>query len=588
MTRKAQGAPLRLGEVVSVLVLAAILTSCAPGRAPEGAQPAQRSESAGPKRIVAAIMADLPGLAGVVNTPLPGFDALDDLVQAGLANVDNQSQLRPQLAESVPNVENGLWKVLPDGRMTVEWKLRSSAEWHDGTALTTDDLLFTASIARDRDLPKFRNAAWDNIEAIDASDSQIMTVTWKRPYIYADSLFTRGLSPILPRHLLEKPIQEDKATFLDLPYWGKELVGAGPFRPRDFVYGQRVLLDAFDHYVLGRPKLDQIEIQFIRDSNTLVANILAGSIELGLGRTVSLEQGLQLRDQWQGGRMDVTFIDNWIVLYPQFIDANPPVIDNLQFRRALLHAIDRQQMADTLQAGLSRVAHSFVTPSSTQYRDIEATLPHYELDPRRAADAVEELGYRKGGDGVYQDSMGQRLALEVRTTGDNNIHLGALAALGDYWQRFGVATDQVVIPVQRQLEREYRRTFPGFELLQNPNGVRGVDKFISANAPVLETNYTGSNNARYRNPEFDTLVERYLTTIPNADRLKALQAVVYHIADRLPVMGLFYIGEPIMIGSRIQGVSARTEGSTHGWNAEQWDVRPALLSFVHESAGRIS
>ena len=83
---------------------------------------------------------------------------------------------------------------------------------------------------------------------------------------------------------------------------------------------------------------------------------------------------------------------NPVSIFPQFLNPNPQVISNLQLRRAMLHAVDRQELADTLMARLTPVAHSFLFPNQAQCREIEAALPRYGHDPRRAGQMVEALG----------------------------------------------------------------------------------------------------------------------------------------------------------------------------------------------------
>jgi hypothetical protein len=61
---------------------------------------------------------------------VPGLDALEELAHAGLTHVDPQGKRVAKLAEAVPAIENGLWQVMPDGRMQTTWKLRESARWH--------------------------------------------------------------------------------------------------------------------------------------------------------------------------------------------------------------------------------------------------------------------------------------------------------------------------------------------------------------------------------------------------------------------------------------------------------------------------
>src|SRR4030095_14283228 len=96
----------------------------------------------------------------------------------------------PQLAEAVPTTENGLWRVLPDGRMETTWKLRPGATWHDGTPFTSDDLLFTSTVVRDRELVIFRDRSFPFIEGIEAPDPQTITVRWTKPELPAAATLT--------------------------------------------------------------------------------------------------------------------------------------------------------------------------------------------------------------------------------------------------------------------------------------------------------------------------------------------------------------------------------------------------------------
>ena len=126
----------------------------------------------------------------------------------------------------------------------------------------------------------------------------------------------------LPKHLLEQAAGEDKANFLSLPYWTSDFVGTGPFRLREWVQNSHLVLEAFDGYVLGRPQIDEIEVRYFLDPNVVIANVLAGTVDLTLGRGFSLEQALQAREQWRQGNIDISYM-SWIALFPQFVNPNP-------------------------------------------------------------------------------------------------------------------------------------------------------------------------------------------------------------------------------------------------------------------------
>src|SRR5439155_11916089 len=126
-------------------------------------------------------------------------------------------------------------------------------------------------------------------------------VMWKGPFVGADSLFTRLRGLPLPKHLLEGPYEELKAGLVDHPYWGQQFIGLGPYRVRELVSGSHLVLDANDRYVLGRPKIDVIEVKFTPDANVLMTTIFSDAAEMTLGARLSIDQALQVQDGWRNG-----------------------------------------------------------------------------------------------------------------------------------------------------------------------------------------------------------------------------------------------------------------------------------------------
>src|SRR5205085_2004910 len=154
---------------------------------------------------------------------------------------------------------------------------------------------------------------------------------------------------------------DDKSNFLGATYWNNEFVGMGPFKVQEWVQDSHVVLRAYNDYVLGKPKIDEIEVKFILDNNTLFANVLAG-MDLTLGKTITLDMALPAKDQWKDGKV-VVVSQNWTPINPQWINPDPPIIANYQFRKALMLDLDRQQLADFVFPGYSSIAHSYVNPN---------------------------------------------------------------------------------------------------------------------------------------------------------------------------------------------------------------------------------
>src|SRR5437867_13340031 len=99
-----------------------------------------------------------------------------------------------------------------------------------------------------------------------------------------------------------------------------------------------------------------------------------------LHRTLSVEAAIDVREQWRDGRMEAT-PSSLYRLWPQLNNPTPAVIADVRFRRALLHAIDRQQVVDTLQGGLSAVAETVLPPNRPEYVELESGAMRYPYAP---------------------------------------------------------------------------------------------------------------------------------------------------------------------------------------------------------------
>jgi peptide/nickel transport system substrate-binding protein len=555
-------------------VVAMLATACAPPptRSTDDRAGATSPRPTAIKRVTAVMSGDPHTLYQKLNSnnAVRGIVAVEPLVNSGLVIEPEGMALVAQLAEAVPTLENGLWQVFPDGRMETTWKIRPTAQWHDGRAFTSADLQFTAQVVQDPELPSLSHIATKAMAAVEAPDPHTITVKWHKPYVQADSLFSAAIALPLPKHLLERVYTDEKTTLLDHPYWSQEFVGTGPFRLREWHVGSHLVLEANDQYVLGRPRIDEIEVRFILDSNAIMANILAGAVDLTLDRTLSVEQAIQIRDSWDG-TLIADSVQSGMNLWPQLLNPSPAVVGDVRFRRALLHAIDRQQLVDVLMAGLSQVTHSWIPPTDPRYREVEHLIVKYDYDPRRATQMIEGLGYTRAGDGFFHDASGQRLAVEARTI-SLDVNQKSLLAVADFWQRVGVTVDPVVVPTARQSDREYRATFPGFDLLRGAAKIEQMDWLHSDGARLPENDFRGrggsTNYPRYMSSELDALIERLFSTIPPRERMQVAGQVAHHMTDQLLVLPLFYDSVPVLASKRLQGVP-----SGKPWNAETWEVR---------------
>lgn len=561
--------------------LLAALSICAvalAGCGPAAGRPTGQEQSGAPtakKRIVAAAQGDMFTLsafvsAGGLGTTQPGLGETQALLSSSLT-IDNGGLLEPRLAEAVPSTENGLWVVLPDGRMTTTWKLRPNVLWHDGTPVTADDFVFNYRVASDPELEVARATILRFVEKVEAPDARTVVATWKSTYIDADKMFNGGAHVPMPRHLLREQYESNKRAFLSLPYWNREFVGAGPFRLKEYEQGSHVIVEANDAYVLGRPKVDEIEVRAVLDPRALVANLLAGEIELTFSRGLSIEQANAVRQQWTHGQFAVEYDASSVHLGPQHVPErqNPKIISNVRFRRALYQALDRQLLADSIAGGMTQVSHSGLPAEDPTYAGLHSRAVRYEYDPRGALQILEELGYSKLPGGGFNDASGQRLApIEVWSSTTEIYSKTALATAG-LWSAFGLDTLPFTVPEAREADLEFRALFPGFEAVGTGSPFTAYVNLRESEVRTPANNWRGSNRTGYHHPELTALADRYLVTIPMRERLQILGDMIHHHTSNVVLMYLMYSSQPLAISNRLLHVTAAKDTA----NAHEWDVR---------------
>lgn len=555
-----------------VLACVVLLACNAPGPSRIEAPSAGQTPVA-PKRLVAAVRSDPAGLHLHLTQPsqpvVPGLAYLYQLMNAALTFSDDQDVLQPHLAEAVPTVENGRWRVFPDGTMETSWRLKDGTSWHDGTAFTPEDLLFSYRVFQDRELGIFRLSALDLIDSVESADPRTIVVRWRTLFIEADTMFSAALVMPLARHLLEPTYNEDRSSFLGLPYWRADYIGTGPYRIGEWVQGSHLTLVANDRYVLGRPKVDEIEVRFLTDFNTIIANLMAGSVEMLLGTNLPAEQAITLRDT--APNLNVVLaerIGGILPLYPQHMNPDPPIVGNPEFRRALLHAIDRQEMNEAINHGIGPIAHTWLQPDRVEYAAVVKQIVRYAYDPRRATQILGGLGYAMGSEGLLRDARGQQLSIEIRTTDQERLHVPSALSVANYWNRLGIAAEVNTLPMLRLTDRAYLATYPAFHMTTGGQGLESSSmlRWQSDQTPLPENQFSGQNRGRYRNPAFDELIERYGRTIPSTERLAVLGDILHHQTDQLTNIPLLYRADGSILGpKRLRNVPGTKVWSAHLW-----------------------
>src|SRR5687767_8628540 len=102
-------------------------------------QPASAPSGSAPKTLVVGQSFDMAGLNRVGRNDAE----VGHVMNAGLVTRDSEKyELLPWMAEALPTLDGGTWRVNPDGTMVTTWRLKPNIKWHDGTAFKTSDFVF--------------------------------------------------------------------------------------------------------------------------------------------------------------------------------------------------------------------------------------------------------------------------------------------------------------------------------------------------------------------------------------------------------------------------------------------------------------
>jgi ABC-type transport system substrate-binding protein len=365
----------------------------APAAATEA--PAAQPASGGEKTLTVAQDTD-PGTADPQLTteeyflPLNVFDRLVEAVTTG----PGQSELQPGLAES--------WDISADG-LKYTFHLRPNVKFHNGDILTADDVIYTFDrmldpntkalntdfldmIAGAQDRMDGKAESVSGLKKIDDNTLEITLASSFAPFLAnlatpAGSIFSKKATTELGEDFNTKPI------------------GTGPFKMDNWTFNSEIQLSAFDDYWRGRPKFDKLIMKIVPEAQTMALMKRNGELDV-----LDLDFAKSQIPEFQ---KDPTYKDQIVSsprvgTYYMSINEKIPPFDNLKVREAVMYAIDRQTLIDTLYSGTGIPAKGILAPGLAGYNDKLAGFPY---DPEKAKALLKEAGFENGFDmGIYQET----------------------------------------------------------------------------------------------------------------------------------------------------------------------------------------
>ncbi|MGG6313173.1 ABC transporter substrate-binding protein [Paenibacillus macerans] len=413
-----------------------------------------------------------PYLSAATDTGSMMDNVFDGLFEAG-----EKGELIPAIAESYQVSEGGL---------TYTFKLKQGVTFHDGSALTSEDVYYSYAKLAGLNGQEPLSSKFSGIASIETPDDHTVVVKLKE----RDAAFlAANIAAIVPK---------------DYEKQSEQPVGAGPFKFAEYQPGQQLALEKNEHFYDKEhaPKLDRIEFKIMPDANSSVLALQSGDIDMvpGVG-----EQGvLQLGD----GYTIVSGPQNMVQLMALNNSVKP--LDDVKVRQAINHAIDKDVIIQTVTGGNGTKLGSNMSPAMKLYYQ-EGLEDRYAPNAEQAKQLLKEAGYENGFD------------LTITVPSNYQFHVDTAQVISEQLKKVGIRATIKQVEWSSWLEdvynnAKYEATIIGLTGKLDPHEVLGR----------YETTYA-KNFYKFSNGEFDGLVGQARTELDEtkrADLYKQAQTIL--------------------------------------------------------------
>jgi peptide/nickel transport system substrate-binding protein len=439
------------------------------------------------------------------------------------------------------------WAWSEDGK-ELTFPLRQGVKWHDGKPFTAADVKCTWDLLMGVGSEKLRvnpRKTWYlNVDRVTTNGDYEVTFHLKRPQPALLSLLASGWSPVYPCHVPPRDMRTHP-------------IGTGPFKFVEFKPNEVVRTARNpDYWKPGRPYLDGIEWDIIKDIATRNLTFIAGKYDISspYGTTVPLLEDVKKQAPQAVCELTATNVARNLILNP----AKPP-FDDPDLRRAVALSLDRKAFIDILTQGKGDIGATMLPPPEGLWGmppEILATLPGYDPDiAKNRAEArkiMEKHGY------------GPDRRLEL-TLSSRNIPAYRDPAVILIDQLKDIYIDAELEPVETAnwFPKIYRKDYT-IAINGTESGVDDPDQQFYENFVCgAVRNYTG-----YCNLEVDELIDRQ-SSEPDREKRKHL---VWQIERRLAEDGarpiIFYPRGGTCMQPYVKGLTTMVNSIYNGYRME--------------------
>ena len=562
---------------VALVAGALVAAACAPTTPTGGGTaPPQAGKPTPGGRVIVGSFADAkvlnPVLINDTASRTAGYRLYEPLVipNAKTANIE------PRLAEK--------FEVSADNQ-TITFTLRDGLKWSDGSAFTGEDFKFTAQAVMRSKATVRQNIFQDIVGAKDYKDGKAedisgITVSGKTITVQLAKAFCPGITAIgnfyiIPKSEFGKYMDpKDASKNIDnAPENTKPVLSMGPFKFKEWIPNDHITLARNDNFFLGKPYLDEWVMKISPNSDAAVAALKTGEIDAF---------AIEAKDLEDVKKVDTLNFFSYLAPGYTYIGWNQlrggkEFFQSKAVRQALAYGVDMQQVIDKIVFGEGKKMVSHTPPVSWAYDP--SGLNDYKYDAAKAEQLLQQDGWTKGSDGVYQKG-GQKLEFSIVTNSGNKTRETLLQVAVEQYKKIGVSATAKTESFEALVDRltkskdpkygeqgghDYDAVIIGWSLGTDP------DAYSIWHSSQLKG---GFDFVGYNNATVDKTLEDGRTKCSQAERKAAYKAFDKQLNEDQPYNFGFAANTLLFVNKRVQGVDPGPFGLDLSlWNADKWWVK---------------
>lgn len=458
---------------------------------------------------------------------------LTSLIYSGLMKTDSKGNLSVDLADEYK---------MSDDSLTYTFKIKDGATFHDGTKVTSDDVVFTIEKAQNSELKSPREANWSGVK-VSKIDDKTVVFTLKQPF---NAFLQNATLGILPKHIW------NKASIEEFPFsqFNTKPIGSGPYKIDYITYSSSGLpseyhLVSFNKYSLGKPYIDKIIIKAYQNEKDIVDAYKNKDIESLHSISPRELPALQVKS-------DEIILSPLPRIFGVFFNQNyAPIFINKEVRQALNVALDKKAIIDDVFGGYGQIIDS---PIPLKILSSKNDTMSQEERVEKAKTILTKAGWKQDSNGIFQKKdKKETITLSFSITTGNVPELKETAYMVQkQWQQIGAVVEVKIFEIG-DLNQNIIKPRKYDSLLFGEVIGKDVDLYPFWHSS--QRNSPGLNIAMYANLKADKLLENIRNTNNSELKQNYFSAFNKEITDDLPAVFIYSPHFIYIVPKKVKNIS---------------------------------